>query len=492
MTTGADGLVSDRHGALAWRTGVRARPARRRPRAARPPGLVGGRESGAEAPRSLVFTDRSLYRPGQTLHWKVLAFDGRADQGRLALLPGTPVTVALIDPNGERVAEQVSTTNAFGSRSGEFVIPAGRLLGDWRLEVTPSGSASIGVEEYKRPTFEVTLERPSEEPRLNRPAKLAGEARYYFGLPVASGRVAWRVERDRPAPLVAALGLGLRDRRAAPPDRLGHHHARRRRRLRGRLHPRGRRTGEEVGRDLSLSHDRGDHRRRRRDPQRRARAPLGLGRRRDEARRRFRLPARRAAGRARARAHRPRRRPARRRRALAAARDRPTLDRAAARGGAGDEAARPRPTSASGPRAIACARAGRPRRRSARCSPASPTAASSPRGSVQPRRRRPRHPRARPSGARRLPPPLRDAGPLRRTLRDGDRLRGRRRDDAARRGARAPLRERPGAPRRHGAALGALGALGPDASSSSACAAKSSRSGGRSRPAATASGSRSR
>ena len=152
----------------------------------------GGVETG---PRSLVFTDRSLYRPGQTLQFKVLAFRGRADQGQLELMPRSAVTVALVDPNGERVAEAQGTTNGFGSFSGSFLVPAGRLLGNWNLQVTPSGSASIGVEEYKRPTFEVTLERPSDEPRLNRPAKLTGEARYYFGLPVASGRVAWRVER---------------------------------------------------------------------------------------------------------------------------------------------------------------------------------------------------------------------------------------------------------------------------------------------------------
>lgn len=158
--------------------------------------------------RSLVFTDRSLYRPGQTLHWKVLAFTGRAELGRLALTPDTLVTVALIDPNGERVAERVATTNAFGSLSGEFVVPAGRLLGHWRLEVTPSGSASIGVEEYKRPTFEVELERPAEEPRLNRATKLRGEARYYFGLPVASGRVAWRVERIVQRPWWRLWGWG--------------------------------------------------------------------------------------------------------------------------------------------------------------------------------------------------------------------------------------------------------------------------------------------
>lgn len=159
-------------------------------------------------PRALVFTDRSLYRPGQTLHFKVLAFAGRAEEGRLALLPRAAVTVALVDPNGERAAEAQGATNDFGSFSGRFAVPAGRLLGDWRLEVTPSGSAAIGVEEYKRPTFEVTLERPAVEPRLNQETRVRGEARYYFGLPVASGRVAWRVERIVQHPWWRVRGWG--------------------------------------------------------------------------------------------------------------------------------------------------------------------------------------------------------------------------------------------------------------------------------------------
>ena len=58
------------------------------------------------------------------------------------------------------------------------------------------GAASIRVEEYKRPTFETTLEESKDALRLNRPATFRGEARYYFGLPVANGSVAWRVTRE--------------------------------------------------------------------------------------------------------------------------------------------------------------------------------------------------------------------------------------------------------------------------------------------------------
>jgi hypothetical protein len=95
------------------------------------------------------------------------------------------------------VAEATKTTNAFGTASGEFVIPAaGRPLGAWRLRVSPNGFSQVRVEEYKRPTFEVAVKDPDKPLRLNRTAVLKSEARYYFGLPVSSGQVVWQVKRE--------------------------------------------------------------------------------------------------------------------------------------------------------------------------------------------------------------------------------------------------------------------------------------------------------
>ena len=85
----------------------------------------------------------------------------------------------------------------FGSAAGEFVIPGRpRPRGVAICRARSRAAASVRVEEYKRPTFEVTLEDPAAPLRLNRPAVLTGEARYYFGLPVSSGRVRWRVTRE--------------------------------------------------------------------------------------------------------------------------------------------------------------------------------------------------------------------------------------------------------------------------------------------------------
>ncbi|HEX4955527.1 MAG TPA: MG2 domain-containing protein [Thermoanaerobaculia bacterium] len=144
---------------------------------------------------ALVYTDRTVYRPGQEVQWKVVAYREET-RGRFTVEGRAEVEVSLVDANGEQVDKATVTTNPFGSASGRFRLPAGRLLGSWRLATNRDAAAVIAVEEYKRPTFEAKIEDPPEPLRLNRPAKLVGSARYYFGLPVSGGRVAWRVVRE--------------------------------------------------------------------------------------------------------------------------------------------------------------------------------------------------------------------------------------------------------------------------------------------------------
>ncbi|HVG09006.1 MAG TPA: alpha-2-macroglobulin family protein [Thermoanaerobaculia bacterium] len=148
---------------------------------------------------ALVFTDRSIYRPQQKLLWKILAYDNRG-HGKLKAVPNSSIKVALVDPNEQEVESRTVSTNDFGTASGEFTIPAGRPLGPWSIRTTHNGlqdgMATVRIEEYKRPTFEVSLEDPKEPLRLNRPAAFPGQARYYFGLPVARGEVRWRAVRE--------------------------------------------------------------------------------------------------------------------------------------------------------------------------------------------------------------------------------------------------------------------------------------------------------
>ncbi len=151
--------------------------------------------SPGEQTNALVYTDRSIYRPLQKLFFKAVVFRGRGDEARYRVVADQTVTAALYDANGEEVAKQALKTNAFGSVAGEFTLASGRLLGAWSVRTDVGGAATVRVEEYKRPTFEAKLQEAKQSFRLNRPATVSGEARYYFGLPVTTGQVRWRVTR---------------------------------------------------------------------------------------------------------------------------------------------------------------------------------------------------------------------------------------------------------------------------------------------------------
>ncbi|MBM4379957.1 MAG: hypothetical protein FJ086_11790, partial [Deltaproteobacteria bacterium] len=148
---------------------------------------------------ALVSTDRAVYRPGQRLLWKVVAIRGREEKRQAA--SGAPVTVHLQDAQGNEVAAWSGKANRWGSVSGAFELPQGRMLGPWSLLVDVAGAghaggASVRVEEYKRPTFEVLVEPPAGEPVLGQQVELKASGRYLFGLPVTTGSYRWKVYRE--------------------------------------------------------------------------------------------------------------------------------------------------------------------------------------------------------------------------------------------------------------------------------------------------------
>ncbi len=144
---------------------------------------------------TLIYTDRSIYRPLQKIHFKAVLYRGHPKRADYKVEPGARVTIKLMDPNHQEVAKKTLTANSFGTVSGDFEIPQGRLLGQWHLKSSRNGRSYFRVEEYKRPTFEVKIPGSKAPLRLNKPAVFKGEARYLFGLPVTSGAVTWRVTR---------------------------------------------------------------------------------------------------------------------------------------------------------------------------------------------------------------------------------------------------------------------------------------------------------
>ena len=100
-----------------------------------------------------LFTDRAIYRPGQTLYFKGILTEHGA--GRARPLPGQAVSLRLVDVNGQTVQTLPFTTSEFGSFHGSLVLPTGLLNGEMSLQ-TDNGSLSFAVEDYKRPTFLVS------------------------------------------------------------------------------------------------------------------------------------------------------------------------------------------------------------------------------------------------------------------------------------------------------------------------------------------------
>jgi hypothetical protein len=158
----------------------------------------GDRESGWPRQQTIFFTDRALYRPGQTIQYKgiCLQTDQRSDS--YTTLAGEQVEVIFRDVNGKEVARAKHRANDYGSFAGSFTAPRDRVMGPMHLEALgrAQGSAHFRVEEYKRPKFEVTLDVPKVAPKLGENASVPGKAMSYTGAPVDGATVTWRVMRE--------------------------------------------------------------------------------------------------------------------------------------------------------------------------------------------------------------------------------------------------------------------------------------------------------
>lgn len=143
------------------------------------------------------FTDRAIYRPGQTVYVKGIAasFDTRNNEYKT--INNTSVTIVFNDPNGQEVKKETLKTNEFGSFSTTFIAPADRLTGAYSIySQTYGGAAQIRVEEYKRPKFKVEIETPTQSYQLDQLVQLTGRATAYTGAKIDNAQVKYRVVRE--------------------------------------------------------------------------------------------------------------------------------------------------------------------------------------------------------------------------------------------------------------------------------------------------------
>ena len=143
-----------------------------------------------------LFTDRSLYRPGQTVHVSAWAFRSAADRTYKAKENET-LTLVLRDANHKELSRQEMTTDAYGMASADFVLPSTGLTGRFTLRSTNgrNGYTTFSVEEYKRPTFQVDFDKVTTAYHDGDTVDVKGTAKSFAGVPVQGAQVVYRITR---------------------------------------------------------------------------------------------------------------------------------------------------------------------------------------------------------------------------------------------------------------------------------------------------------
>lgn len=145
---------------------------------------------------NFLFTDRSIYRPGQTVYFKGITT--KSDNGETKVVENASTKIKLKNVNGEVISELLLKTNAFGSVHGEFILPNDGLTGRYSIELfcNVSSYTSFSVEEYKRPKFKAEFQAITETYRVNDSITVTGTAMAFAGSSISGAKVVYRVKRQ--------------------------------------------------------------------------------------------------------------------------------------------------------------------------------------------------------------------------------------------------------------------------------------------------------
>lgn len=142
-----------------------------------------------------VYTDRSIYRPGQKVHASAISYTVK--KGLDASVPGKSMELKFVlsDANWKQVAEQKATTDEYGTASVDFELPQGGQTGMYHVAVDDRANRFFRVEEYKRPTFEITFPKVNEKYNWGDTVVVKATAKTYSGVPVQGAKVEYQVTR---------------------------------------------------------------------------------------------------------------------------------------------------------------------------------------------------------------------------------------------------------------------------------------------------------
>ncbi len=187
-----------------------------------------------KATKAFAITDRPVYRPKQTVHYKFWVRHAQYDKEDTSQFAGKRIGIEIHNPKGERIVQKELTADAYGGIEGKLELSEDATLGVYRMTVgqlggpapPPAakrgaaaplirggplgvqganvgkrrmtahyGSGSFRVEEYKKPEFEVTVDAPKEPVMLGEKITATIEAKYYFGSPVTEAKVKYKIMR---------------------------------------------------------------------------------------------------------------------------------------------------------------------------------------------------------------------------------------------------------------------------------------------------------
>lgn len=158
------------------------------------------RSEGQETQRVHFFLDRKIYRPGQTVHFKAIVVNHDKDKIPF-IATNKKLTFTLFDTNNQEVENLELLTNEYGTCSGSFETPVTGLLGRMSIRATSGhnhlygNNTTFSVEEYKRPKFEVNLEKSDEEISLGDTVSINGKAMAFAGYPIDGANFTYKVVR---------------------------------------------------------------------------------------------------------------------------------------------------------------------------------------------------------------------------------------------------------------------------------------------------------
>lgn len=151
----------------------------------------------ANVTKTKIYTDRRIYRPGQTVHAAAIAYTYNNKVYKGEALSGKQMTITLRDSNRKEIAKSTVTTDEFGMASADFVLPEGGLTGIYTLRSDLGNNiyTNFSVEEYKRPTFKVDFEKPQTKYAVGDTVRFNATAKSFAGVPVQGAKAVVRVVR---------------------------------------------------------------------------------------------------------------------------------------------------------------------------------------------------------------------------------------------------------------------------------------------------------